>query len=302
MCAAESCASNCKGAEYVVAAGEFANSYLTYKMNAQEQTCALAQEKCEYDCEYGKVYNDNGGSYYWQDNANCLNACYKNKGFDYCIDDGDDFDALDYLECKQIKNNGNNNNNNNGNDVAYYVGPKCANSGSEIHLQLYTDATCTTEADNSIYTSMNYYGKSLPYSSSSLISNDCLSCKEQNDNDGNQNYYDANDADQLSEVCERIYEEAGHCESNLEGIVSYPKVDSCTFIQSTLPSLSKALNGNSSSRRNKSGGGGGKAAVFFAWFFAISTCGLAYYVYFLIKKIKNATNLASLDHSGGAVA
>jgi len=300
LCASDSCNSGCSGGEYVVEAGEFVQAYIQAEQQAQEQTCNMAKENCQYLCEYGKVMNSDTGTYYFQDQDTCLSSCYTQKGFDYCVEsEAEDFNAYEYVACKQVKNN--NKNNNNGNNVKYYAGVKCANSGTEVHMQMYSDENCSSEVDNSIYANLNYYGTELPYASSTLISNKCVSCKEQKDSNGEQNYYDANDSDEVAQLCANLYATSGHCESKLSGVVSSPKEDSCTFIESTLPSVNKAISGSSKSSNSSSSGGGHKAAVFFAWFFAFATAGLAYYVYFLIKKIKNA-NLASLDHQGGTVA
>jgi hypothetical protein len=306
LCDSTACGSSCKGGEYMVLAEEFVQYYLTAQMEAQEATCELASETCEYKCEYGTVYNDNLSSYYWSDDQYCMNQCYENVGLNYCKEavDGEqeELDPLDYMECAEVENNANGGNYY---GKVYYMGIACANGGSEVRLQMYSDETCSTSVSNDIFSSLNYYGTTSEYFSQSLVTSDCVSCKEQADDNGEENYYDNADADNVAEVCERLYEESGHCESNLSGVVTYPKSDSCTFIQSTLPAISNAVSGGSS-RRNRSsssnGGGGSKAAVAFAWIFGLSTCALGYYVYFLIKKIKNSTKLSSLDHQGGTVA
>jgi len=65
--------------------------------------------------------------------------------------------------------------------------------------------------------------------------------------------------------------------------------------------VNKAISGSSKSTSSRASGGGHKAAVLFAWFFVLATAGLASYVYFHIKKIKNS-NLGSLEHQGGTEA
>lgn len=81
------------------------------------------------------------------------------------------------------------------------------------------------------------YGNKLPYSSDSLVSNSCVDCKEP-DNYDNQNNNDRNDAEKILDVCQRLYEDAGKCESGMSTSTNpYPNTYGCDFIK-TLPKMS----------------------------------------------------------------
>jgi hypothetical protein len=102
-----------------------------------------------------------------------------------------------YFSFTELEDNGNNNNNNNngnynynnnngnGNNAwygSYYVGPYCSEKdGYSIHLGVFYDQGCSAHADNSVWADRNY-GQELPFSSSPIVEDECLSCM-QVDND-----------------------------------------------------------------------------------------------------------------------
>lgn len=98
-------------------------------------------------------------------------------------------------------------------------------SGGEVYLGLYTDDTCTNFADSTKgrTTYKTLTSTELPYSTTSLITSDCVSCIEvedlnrrQDEQDEDDMYGDdAEDADELSEQCERLYQSSGKCEGSL---------------------------------------------------------------------------------------
>ncbi|KAL7463585.1 hypothetical protein ACHAXS_003948 [Conticribra weissflogii] len=130
--------------------------------------------------------------------------------------------------------NNNNQYNNNNQRMEFFVGPYCSSNGKNIFLGVFMDETCSYEAPEGIYAKLNY-GAELPYSKKSLIDSNCVSCKEPQEYDENNNG-DQQDADQVLEVCERLYEEAGKCESDIEvsnsnGGYFYPNTMACEFIK-----------------------------------------------------------------------
>mmetsp|Transcript_21072 Transcript_21072/g.23627 ORF Transcript_21072/g.23627 Transcript_21072/m.23627 type:complete len:382 (-) Transcript_21072:159-1304(-) len=268
LCPSDSCKdgkSTCKNAgEYISSMEQFVQAYVEQKQEAAEQACETAKENC---------YCDNAN-----DDQVCENECLQELGLDYCIENDDDreeFEVQEFMECREIENqNGNNNNNNNNN--GYFVGPYCSSDGKSIHLGVFSDETCTTRASDEIYSKYNY-GVELPYKSESIVKNDCVSClevQEENDNDQQQD-------DEVSEMCQRAYEESGKCETKLKDINSYywyPKEDSCNFIHSVLPGLEKVKRTN---------GHPARTATAFAWLFGISSVALAAYVYLLREKLKD---------------
>lgn len=66
----------------------------------------------------------------------------------------------------------------------YFIGPYCSSSGDAIHLGVFLDEGCSVPAESGIYEQMNY-GKALPYSTTSMVEMDCISCMEVDENDNN---------------------------------------------------------------------------------------------------------------------
>ena len=245
LCPSSSCSNNCEGgADYVVDMAEFVNAYVESKLTAQEYNCERVRENCY--CENNN--NNNGYS--------CEYYCYQNAGLDYCYNNNNNnnnnknqFNIQEALECRKLEVNqdaldyyyySNNKNANNGYyqnqnaKMEFFVGPYCAKGGKKILLGVFMEETCSFTAPEGIYEKLNY-GQKLPYSSESLVENTCLSCKEPTDSD-EQNDYDQEDADAVTDVCERLYGDAGKCESGLSN-VAYPNNYACDFIK-TLPKAS----------------------------------------------------------------
>lgn len=163
---------------------------------------------------------------------------------------GEEFDLKEAMECRRLEideqaaqyyggygNNANANyyNGNNMNqNVEFFVGPHCSANGKSIYLGVFMDETCSFTAPDGIY-EKTHYGKSLPYSSTSIISHDCISCKEVVEQDEDENADNNNGDNQqeeanVLEVCERLYEPAGKCETNLNLYGRYPNTLACNFI------------------------------------------------------------------------
>ena len=132
------------------------------------------------------------------------------------------------------------------------------------------EETCSVEAPSGIYEAINY-GDKLPYSKQSLVPSGCISCKEPVDVDyDNYDNYWNQDADEVTESCETLYEIAGKCEEGLDGYYPNRDVTGCNFI-STLKSTSIV---NMSST----------PAKVFAGIFAVTTAALAAVAVTLHKK------------------
>ena len=101
------------------------------------------------------------------------------------------------------------------------------------------DETCSYAADKNIvkqFGLQNY----LPYQTESLVESGCISCKEPQDYN-QQNYNDQQDADDVTEICERLYEESGKCETNVASTY-YPNTYGCEFIKSLKASGTRMSN------------------------------------------------------------
>ncbi len=141
------------------------------------------------------------------------------------------------------------------NDVKYYVGPKCSSNGQRINLGVFRDEDCTQEYDDGVF--MTSYKMSLPYSSTNIVAENCISCTAADANNGG--YYDDPD---ITEICEESYMNAVRCETNLYKQLSYVDETGCEYM-TKVESLSQA-----------------QPSSAFAWFmvafFAVCCAGLAF--------------------------
>jgi len=278
LCPSDSSCSSCPNSgQYVVDLREFSEVYIQAKQEMQEQICEQIQENCP--C-------------YYDDENKCLQKCAEEAGYDFCGQEEDEFNLEEYMECSEAEFG-----NNNAYYTSYYIGPVCSKNGQSITLSMFSDASCTEKADNSIYEKYNY-GSTLPYSSKSLVEKDeCISCKEQqenenqyyqNNNQQNNNYYNQEQEDPI-ELCQQLYEQSAKCEKNLKSKSNWADTGSCTYINKILPALERVY-------RNQ--GGGGNAAKVFAWLFAFTTiAGLAACYYYFTMAKRNTVDLSGAQDS-----
>jgi len=190
--------------------GDYVVDMETYLMAYAENLQMVQEAQCEYLQE--NVCNcDNA-----DDQEGCMNNCFANNGADYCVEEemddaaGEPFELMDWVVCAQA-NFGNRRRLDQ--QVEYFVGAYCSDQGSEVVLGLFTDDACSVFADDyggrSTYKSMT--GNSLPYSEESVLDLKCISCKEPEDANNDQ---DAADEDLTNEMCEMMYTMAGKCEQN----------------------------------------------------------------------------------------
>jgi len=290
LCPTDDCSNSCSGgAEYVIDMGLFVEAFIESKMDAQEYNCEQVRENCYYDDEY---------------------QCYAEAGLDYCMDDEKeegqmqfeleeaaecreldvDEDALQYYYYQQGGNNQQNYNyNQNGGqqEMKLFVGPYCSADGKSIFLDVFMDEWCQSPAPAGTYEKFSY-GQALPYSEDNLIDSQCLSCKEPQD-ENDQNNGDQDDEDEVLEICERLYEDAGKCESGLDdGVTYYPNTYACEFI--------KTLKAPGKTSRSKSTT---SASVVFAWIFALSSVALSGVAFFFYNKAERKN--VNLSSSGGTL-
>ncbi|GKZ00323.1 hypothetical protein MPSEU_000985200 [Mayamaea pseudoterrestris] len=289
MCPSDSCSANkaagCSSGygDYIIDMDTFMQSYIEGKRTSDEWECAnYLAATC--DCEDSDDKGDDFNAEY------CEYDCFKNAGMSQCIDrnpyeddqgNQDEFKLEDYMECKEVKaqNNDNGDNNNNGEDQAqYFVGPYCSSQGGSIKLGLFTDDSCSVEAEDVDFYSM--FGYKLPYSGSSdsLIDAKCLSCKETQNQD-NQNENDQADADAVSQMCEEVYLGAGKCESSYpSGMVTTPNNNACTYMEGVKVIRQDGIIDTGSSRPSA-------VATSFIVIFAMAFCAMAFYVWYLRTRL-----------------
>jgi len=249
-----------KFGDYVVDLNTFVAAYLDNAEDEKEEMCADTATECATLC--------NGG-----DDDDCMTTCYDNYGMSMCLeaDDEDNDDGLavgDYAECGQYEFNDRRRKLEDA-EVAYYLGPYCADQGGEIHLGLFTDDTCTSFLENGqalFYTNMGY---ELPYSDTSLMSNRCLACSRAND-DGEY---------EMKDVCSEVYVVSGKCETKMS--VDYPNESACTYIEGIKIIRADGVIRTSAVKKSKA------AAVCIGLFLTVSVL-LAGYVYYLRTKLGRA--------------
>lgn len=230
LCPTDSCLSSDAGGcdsgfgDYVLDMNLFMENFLEAQMNAEEFACENYRENvcgCEDDDQKDDQF----------DRDECEYDCYVNGGMDYCIQD-ENQEAVDlarYAACEQFEVQADDDNRRLDEDeVQYYMGPYCASQGGQILMGLFTDDTCTMYADSSAgkstYASLTG-GETMPYSSSTIIGSDCMTCLE----DQMQNDDDAEDEDEVKQACEEIYQMAGKCETYLS--IKYPNENACSYIK-----------------------------------------------------------------------
>lgn len=311
LCPSDSCSSNgCSGgADYVIDMNVYVEAYLNYQLEAQEAQCESVANNC--DCE-----NAN-------DDDACEAQCYSSAGvYDLCVEQDNDnnnnngqqeeFDLQEAMECRKLEidedaaqyyayngangyNNGQNNyyngNNNGQQDVEFFVGPHCSANGKNIFLGVFMDETCSFAAPDGVYEKF-YYGASLPYSTESIISNDCISCKEpvevdeddnqdnNNNNQNNNNYNNYQEEAEVREVCQALYEDAGKCETNLSVYGVYPNTMACDFING-LNSWGKTRIASTFNEAKKN-----VTPTVMASLFAVTTAAFGGVAYFFHKKLE----------------
>jgi len=263
--------------DYIVDLDTFLTSYLTDKQTTEEYNCEYAQNNI-CGCDGDDVDDEDG----------CLNTCYANNGLSYCIqdeDEGDQFDALDYAVCAQYEYEADDDANRRRLDeaeeeVQYFIGAYCADQGGEVRLGFFSDDSCTEKSETS-YSSLT--GSSLPYSGESLISSNCISCQEPvEEQDGDD--ADAQDEDQVKEICEEMYMAAGKCESYMG--IQYPTETACNYLEGIKITRDDGIMVTSSTRASK----GAAVAI---GLFATTAILLGAYVYFLQTKLGGKAGLST---------
>jgi len=265
--------------DYIVDLDTFLASYLQDKQETEEYNCEYAQNNI-CGCDADDV----------DDEDTCLNTCYANNGLSYCIEDedeGEQFQAVDYAACAQYEYEADDDANRRRLDeaeeeVQYFIGAYCANQGGDVRLGFFSDDTCTTKSETS-YSALT--GSSLPYSTESLVSSKCVSCKEvAEEQDENGDDADAQDEDQVKEMCEEMYTAAGKCESYMG--IQYPTETACNYLEGIKITTDDGIIRTSSTRASK----GAAVAI---GLFATTAILLGAYVHFLQTKLGSKVGLLS---------
>jgi len=172
----------------------------------------------------------------------------------------DNFEVDKFAKCEEYNPDENADDANQGawENYQFYVGPTCADDGLSLKLDLFTDEYCSQKSEVEFATISN--GWTLPYSEGGLVSTNCASCTETND-DGET---------EIKEMCQKSYEDAAlKCEEGMEFYGYYGQnVAGCETIAEMFP--------------KSKGGNGGKI---FGWVvLAAVVVGLGGYVMWWRKK------------------
>ena len=233
LCPSSSCsmtdAGGCSAGygDYVIGMESYLASYME-----------IVQKDHEYSCKYEETYGDVVNC----EDDYCKYDTYVAKGMEYCVDrnpyeeDNGNKNGQNQNEmmnkiaegCQQFKVN---NRRELEDQVKYYMGAFCSDTGGAIHLGLFTDDSCSTFVDESggANTYLALTGYELPYSTTTMIGTECVSCKEPKDiNQNGEN--DQYDADEVKEACENLYAGSGKCEAFLDTLAS-PTTSACNFME-----------------------------------------------------------------------
>ena len=286
LCPSSSCsmtdAGGCSAGygDYVIGMESYLASYMD-----------IVQKDHEYSCKYEETYGDVVNC----EDDYCKYDTYVGKGMEYCVDrnpyeeDNGNKNGQNQNEmmnkiaegCQQFKVN---NRRELEDQVKYYMGAFCSDTGGAIHLGLFTDDSCSTFVDESggANTYLALTGYELPYSTTTMIGTECVSCKEPKDiNQNGEN--DQYDADEVKEACETLYAGAGKCESQLTALTTAgtATTSACNFMEGI-----KIYRKNGSMIYSKAKAG--TTASVFIGLFATSFVLLGGYAYYLKTKLDRA--------------
>jgi hypothetical protein len=288
LCPTDSCsASNSRGCnngygEYVVDMDEFLPAYLENKQEVQEANC---ENYLTYNCNCGDddKQDDNFNAEY------CEAQCFNNAGMSECVDadsgyyqgDNSGFELENYLQCSQYQQQDNGRRLDGGyyeeEEQEYYMGTYCSDSGGSVVVGMFTDDACTVFADSNGGRSTYFQneGVSMPYSEDSIVENECMTCEEAVEDNGNGYYY----APETKEMCTDIYNEAGKCESAMSSD------DNANINENACSYLEGIKTVGASGIINSGNGGANKVASAFISIFGVSFVLLGSYVYYLKTKL-----------------
>lgn len=244
LCSSRTC-SNSSSKGCVSQYGDYVvdiNTFVYYYLSALKEGNSKVSEYCLNKC---------GGTNY------CYYGCFSEKGGAYMEDSN--INPFDYVQCAAYGD--------------YYIGPVCSSTGDQIKLGIFTDSSCSTlsSCDSSCF--YEKYSFELPYTSQSMISDNCLPCSD-NSNSGTSS----------GSGCASIYHSSGKCETKLP--IDYPNNSACTFIDGIKRSKYGAIRGMSVKN---------KAASFAIGLLTFTTVLLSLYAHFVWKKFQRAKFHLSRD-------
>jgi len=301
LCPTDTCNSNsvngCSSGygDYIVSMDDFLASYLENKAEVQEQECENYKANGYCNCN-----EDDDGA------ENCFDQCFKDADMTYCLsedyyqadDDAaaekEEFEIENYLECTQYEfaeqrrrrlarearklEEGAEYYEEEEEEDQYYIGTYCSAQGGDVVLGVFTDEACTNFADSNGGRTTYYEneGEAMPYSEESIVDNECYTCQEEPEADGDDKYYEV----EVKEICEDVYSVAGKCEQNMYDGSGNQNLNNnaCQYIDGVKTTGSNGII-NSGNR------GGNAVASGFIGVFGAAFVVLGSYVYYLKTKL-----------------
>jgi len=112
-------------------------------------------------------------------------------------------DVSEYFECTKVEYNGNN----------YYAAPHCSSDKHTISIGLFKDQYCTqliSQSKANAYNSLGFDGSAMM----NFYKTDCIACKE-SDLPYQEVDEDAEDNNDVTEMCENLYTAAAKCNRHI---------------------------------------------------------------------------------------
>jgi hypothetical protein len=332
LCPNSDCAScNANYGEYLVDLEGYLESTVEYFQAYQEEMCNTCQETCYQAANEEEAADADNADAAAEEDAAAEDGgrkLGKNKFYNIqvnctsCLDECDKIenmeangyiDATEFLECAMIYDPEDDT------KEALYAGPICASNGAKIKIGVFKDEDCMLlDASKEVDDYLVKDGVQAHLSHAllkSTYSDTCISCKEQQEQNENAEGDADEDADEVIELCEQLYDDAAKCEKHYGFADGYSNYDGyenqyaqeeviCEFMASLKAGTYDEegeiiVTGSSSkSRSGKSTTGGQKFAL---TFFILGTVGLAVYAAMLHSKLVKGGK-SELSHSGGAMA
>jgi hypothetical protein len=259
------------------------------------------QEMCNNCNECGQNQNQANRKLqqYAADCDTCYDECQKIENMEM----NGYYDATDFLECKLIYDPEDDSLD------ELYAAPICASQGQKIKIGVFTDADCmlydsTKDVDDYLKSDEGYQMKLSHALLKMTYQDTCISCKEPQDYDENNNGNDRYDADEVNELCEELYNYAAKCEASHGFDTGYSQVYGyenqaaqeqlvCDYIQSIKAGTYDEEGEINVKGANASIGGGSQTTggqKFALTFFILGTVGLAVYAAMLHSKLTKSSS------------
>ena len=258
------------------------------------------QEMCNNCNECGN--NNNANRKLQQYNADC-DTCYDECQKIENMEGNGYYDATDFLECQVIYDPQDDSLD------QLYAAPICASQGQKIKIGVFTDENClyydsAKDVDDYLVNGDNQQMKLSHALLKMTYQDTCISCMEPQDYDENNEGNDQQDADEVNELCEDLYNYAAKCESihgfdngysNYDGYENQIAQEElvCDYIQS-IKAGTYDEEGEINVRGASASIGGGSRTTggqkFALTFFILGTVGLAAYAAVLHSKLTKGSS------------